>query len=177
MDEVALENALSSRTHSVFPFLLPFLPSPSKLFAGDNRSSYLDINSINSFLIASASNLVEPIWNAGFGFLLHLPHRLLLFFLSRGLQSQTQLGLPITKMNLFITFASASPLHQRSILSRRTVSKSIIEKLAKSGSAARSALLHAINWIIHQSSGCKSSTRDLALKCSSTLQLAPIKIL
>lgn len=42
------------------------LRTRSFLFARvDNRSSYLDINSINSFLIASASNLLEPIWNAG----------------------------------------------------------------------------------------------------------------
>jgi hypothetical protein len=64
--------------------------------------SYLDINSINSFLIASASNLLEPIWNAGERFLL-AP-----FFLhstsSLSLQSQSELPTsPITKMNLFIT--------------------------------------------------------------------------
>lgn len=71
----------------------------SSVLFRDNRSSYLDINSINSFLIASASNLLEPIWNAGERFLLAL-------FIPSSLSLQSQTGLPtfpITKMNLFIT--------------------------------------------------------------------------
>jgi hypothetical protein len=71
----------SSRFHFFFISL-----SASKLL--DNRSSYLDINSINSFLIASASNLLEPIWNVR---LSSSPSRLLLFAdsaRSESLQSQ-----------------------------------------------------------------------------------------
>lgn len=70
----------------------------------DNRSSYLDINSINSFLIASASNLLEPIWNAEELFLLLV--RLFSSSLAYFFKPQSQTGLPtspITKMNLFIT--------------------------------------------------------------------------